>query len=293
MPSRFASLVAFLCALICVGSLCSCAATRFIRECTTEQESADSTSPAASGVANDTPMASSSTSSPTSASSASTTSAPTQESGLPTGLIAEYDGVLIHSPIRPAVLTGLLFHQASYDYALAMATQLPEADADAVFETKDFRIAATQPTGEIYLSASALHIWRTTDTTPMDTSVDVGAPAGTEVYAPVTGTVVLVKEYELFDVCTDYEIHIQPDGRSDLDVVVIHTADPLVKAGDRIVGGTTPISHVRDIAAILGDDIQLADYTAEGTGNHTHVQVNDANYPDYRKNKLEGAITVN
>jgi biotin carboxyl carrier protein len=213
--------------------------------------------------------------------------------GVPTPLVAQYDGIVIHSPIRTQNMTGVLFHQASYDYALVMTTELPEADPTYVYNTKDFGISYDQPTGDSYMAAHALHIWRTDASTAMDTSVDVGAVAGTKVYAPVTGTVVLVKDYLLFDVCPDIEIHIQPEGRPDLDVVVIHAADQAVKAGDRVIGGQTVIAHVRDIAAYISGDIQLADYTANGDpGDHSHVQVNDANYPGYRENKLAGAITA-
>ena len=52
------------------------------------------------------------------------------------------------------------------------------------------------------------------------------------------------------------------------------------------------MAHVRDIAKDLVD-VQLGFYTpADDPGNHSHVQVNNADYPDYRKNKLEGAIQV-
>ena len=43
-----------------------------------------------------------------------------------TPLIAQVEGVDIHCPIQPADLTGVLFHQASYDYALVMETKMPE-----------------------------------------------------------------------------------------------------------------------------------------------------------------------
>ena len=112
------------------------------------------------------------------------------------------------------------------------------------------------------------------------------------VYAPVSGTVVLVVDYMLFDETPDIEIHIQPTGRPDLDCVVLHTYDPLVAAGDTVVGGVTPISHVRDIASHL-TDIQLYYYTPEDDpGNHAHVQVNNADAEGYRERKLPGALEL-
>lgn len=206
-------------------------------------------------------------------------------------LIAQCFGIDLRSPIAPADLTGVLFHQASYKYGLVMTTALPDADMERIGSTREPRVNREQTEGE-WLDAEAMHLWRVTDATDMDTSIDVGAQAGTIVRSPVTGTVILVKDYMLYDQVPDIEIHIQPDGRPDLDVVLIHTTDPLVKAGDRVEAGVTEISHVRDIAKDL-TDVQLAFYTPDGDpGNHTHVQVNDANYEGYRANKLAGAITA-
>lgn len=206
-------------------------------------------------------------------------------------LIAQCSGVDLRSPIAPADLTGVLFHQASYRYGLVMTTELPEADAEKAEDTGMSRVNKEQVEGN-WLDAEAMHFWRMADSTEMDTSIDVGAAAGTVVRSPVTGTVVLVKDYDLYGEVPDIEIHIQPDGRPDLDVVLIHTTDPLVKAGDKVEAGVTEISHVRDIAKDL-DDVQLAFYTPEDDpGNHTHVQVNNADYENYRKDKLAGAIKV-
>ena len=206
-------------------------------------------------------------------------------------LVAQYSEVDLRSPIAPADLTGVLFHQASLKYGLVMTTELPDADMERIAATRSPRVNRDQLEGE-WLDAEAMHLWRAADTTDMDTSIDVGALPGTIVRSPVTGTVVLLKDYKLYGEVDDIEIHIQPDGHPDLDVVLIHTTDPLVKAGDRVQAGVTEISHVRDIAKDL-TDVQLAFYTPDGdAGNHTHVQVNDANFEGYRANKLAGAISV-
>ena len=126
----------------------------------------------------------------------------------------------------------------------------------------------------------------------MDTSIDVGAKVGTTVYAPVTGTVVLVQEYALYGYVPDISIHIQPEGHPELDVVLLHQTDPEVKAGDKVEGGTTPISRIRDIAKDL-TDVQLGFFTApDDPGNHSHVQVNNADTPGYRDTSLKGAYKV-
>ena len=214
------------------------------------------------------------------------------KAGLPTPLIAEYDGLMIHTPIKASDLEGILFHQAATEYGLVLSTQLPDADPETMLTNPDYEIAENQPTGDEWLNAKALHLWRTDAVTDMDTSIDVGAEAGTQVYAPVTGTVVLVEIYELYETIDDYNIHIQPDGRPDLDVVEIHVQDVQVKAGDKVVGGETPLAKVRDLAAEDITDIQLAFYSKEGHGNHTHVQVNNANADKYRETRLKDAIEL-
>lgn len=209
----------------------------------------------------------------------------------PTKLIAQCNGVDVHAPIDTAHITAVLFHQASYAYALPLTTNLPKADAAAAKAAQQVRVNHDQTDGE-WLDADALHLWRSQDSTEMDTAIDVGATAGTTVIAPVSGTVVLVRDYQLYDRVPDIEIHIQPDGHPEMDCVAIHITDAQVQAGDHVEGGVTPIASVRDIACSI-DGIQLSDYTpADDPGNHTHIQVNNADYPGYREKKLQGAITV-
>lgn len=209
----------------------------------------------------------------------------------PTRQIAAYGKVKIYSPIAQRELTGVLFHQASYNTAVVMTTKLPDADLEKVSMDHPVRVNHEQTEGD-WVDADALHLYRVQDSTQMDTSIDVGAKVGTTVYAPVTGTVVLVQEYALYGYVPDISIHIQPKGHPELDVVLLHQSDPEVKAGDKVEGGVTPISHIRDIAKDL-TDVQLAFFTApDDPGNHSHVQVNNADTPGYRDTSLKGAYKV-
>lgn len=205
--------------------------------------------------------------------------------------IAAYGKLKIFSPIAQKDITGVLFHQASYTTALVMTTKLPDANPEKVSVDNPVRVNNKQKKGD-WVDADALHLWRETDVTEMDTSIDVGAKAGTTVYAPVTGTVVLVKKYDLYGEVPDIRIHIQPEGHPELDLVLLHQYDPLVKAGDKVEGGATPISHVRDIAKDL-TDVQLGFFTEpDDPGNHSHVQLNNADEPGYREDSLKGAYKV-
>ncbi|WP_283171116.1 hypothetical protein [Curtanaerobium respiraculi] len=207
---------------------------------------------------------------------------------LKTAQIAACGDVAIRCPIEPASITGVLFHQASYDYALQMTTQLPAADAETCWSTNAIRVNNAQTDVSGWVDADALHLWRTGASTDMDTSIDTGAAAGTPVYAPVTGTVIKVCDYLLYDELPDIEIHIQPDGHPELDCVIIHTTDCQVTAGQRVEAGVTRISSIRDIASTISG-VQLESFTEDG-GNHVHVQVNDADAPGYRLKKLISAV---
>ena len=205
---------------------------------------------------------------------------------LATRQIASYGDIAIMSPIANADLTGVLFHQASYAYGLVMQTALPEAVEEASHDGT--RINRDQAEG-IWLDADALHLYRYQDSTAMDTSIDVGADPGSIVHSPVNGTVVLVKDYMLYGYVPDVEIHIQPKGHSELDVVLLHQYDPMVRAGDEVKAGVTQLSRVRDISVSLSG-IQLDEYDGDSHfGNHSHVQINDANWQGYREEKLAGA----
>lgn len=210
---------------------------------------------------------------------------------LPTKQVAALGDIPIYSPIAQSRLTGVLFHQASYPTALVLTTQLPAANLEGLSQDNPVRVNNDQQEGD-WVDADALHMYREIDATEMDTSIDVGAHWGSVVYAPVTGTVVLVEDYSLYGEVPDIKIHIQPSGHPELDVVLLHQYDPLVKAGDKVTGGITPLSHVRDIAKDL-TDVQLGFCTPpDDPGNHSHVQVNNADYPGYREESLKNAYVV-
>lgn len=229
----------------------------------------------------------------TSSSQATSSSIVVEEAdpALPTPLIAEFDGVKLHSLVRAAEVSAIMFHQASFDYAHVLETKLPEIDPEKVMHERKVDIPAEQPTGDEYMNAPAMHVWRQ-EVTALDTSIDVGCAAFSEVLAPVDGTVVLVREYDLFDQMKDFEVHIQPTSRHDLDAVVIHLVDVSVKAGDKVVGGVTPIAKARDIVGEGLIDIQLGVFVEAHGGNHCHVQINNADSEGYREKRLKDAYEV-
>ena len=202
---------------------------------------------------------------------------------LPTPIMAESAGLQLHSAVAMNELTEVLIHNASYAYANEITTQLQEAtNTELIAKHGTGRVPSTQPTGNQWMTGEFIRCYRDGNAGPTMSAIDCGGPVGATVYAPVSGTVVLAKDYELYDMYDDIQVHIQPDGRSDLDVVLIHLQNVTVKNGDRVEAGVTPIGQIRDVFQYIGDSMQLKQYTAvTDNGNHTHIQVNNANDPEY------------
>jgi hypothetical protein len=195
-------------------------------------------------------------------------------------------------PVPVESVTAVAFHQASINHAITMTSLVPEISTGAAARlatqkrTATATVAPTVPvTATVTATATAtatvissdiwdgrvIRLWRSGRSGSPDTAVDVGAKAGTAVFAPVDGTVVYVREYKLYGKYSDYEVHITPTGTDDVDVVLIHISDVCVSPGDEVTGGLTRVASVRRLSNLT--TLQLGRYTTDG-GNHTHVQVN-------------------
>lgn len=214
------------------------------------------------------------------------------QSGAATPYFATLRGVKLRLPIDPASVTVVAFHQASYSDALAMDSLVGKASLVRLSRSAPKgaakpatlaapAAAATQvplvsPLG--IWTGKALGLWRSGRAGAMNSAFDCGARPGTPVFSPVDGTVMEIRSYRLYGKYPDFEIHIKPDAWSDVDLVILHTTDPLVSTGQHVVAGETQVSSVRRLAGVVSG-IQLAEYTREG-GNHCHVQFNRISRPD-------------
>ncbi len=211
------------------------------------------------------------------------TSVPVEPLRDPTPIFATYRSLNLRLPIDPGDVTALAFHQASGKETLAMDSLAPDADMAQAAKLK--AVPANQPASEsaepvtatqTIWQGSVLRLWRSNRTGAPNTAADVGADPGSIVYSPVTGTVLQVRAYNLYNKYPDYEIHIKPDGWPEVDVVLIHVDDVSVTAGDRVTGGASRIACVRKMSDKI--DIQLGGYTKNG-GDHVHVQLNRVAVP--------------
>ena len=105
-------------------------------------------------------------------------------------------------------------------------------------------------------------------------AIDVGAPVGSDVYAPVDGTVVAIRQFIVEGKAYGSEIDIQPQNAPSLVAAVTQlVADPALTVGTSVVSGATKLGRVADLAAI--EHQALARYTNDA-GNHVTVVVRTA-----------------
>jgi hypothetical protein len=105
-------------------------------------------------------------------------------------------------------------------------------------------------------------------------ALDVGATPGTDVYAPVDGTVVGVSPYIVAGHRFGSRIDIQPQSAPSLVVTLTQLrSDPAISVGKNVVSGRTKLGAVVNLAPY--ERQALAKYTNDA-GNHVSVEVRPA-----------------
>jgi hypothetical protein len=104
------------------------------------------------------------------------------------------------------------------------------------------------------------------------TSADILVGRSTAVLSPVTGTVVLVRQYLLYCRSLDWQILIRPAARSDVLVMVLHTIDIRVAKGDRVTASVTRLSTswTNDSSGAQENDYFPDQYP------HVHIEMENA-----------------
>ncbi|MBS3956423.1 MAG: M23 family metallopeptidase [Clostridiales bacterium] len=198
----------------------------------------------------------------------------------PTPIFGHGEGIELHLAVAEEDLTEIGFHRAARDNAFVIESYLPDADMKAADENRGTgRVPARVDTGATeprILGGTVLRMWRSSRPGPPNTAVDIGAAPGSVVFAPISGTITAITPYSLYGEHDDIEIHIQPTGRADLDLVMIHVENISVSVGDQVLAGVTPIARVR----LLSDriDHQLGQYCTS-PGDHVHIQLNRVETP--------------
>jgi hypothetical protein len=108
-------------------------------------------------------------------------------------------------------------------------------------------------------------------TGPSLSSIDVGAPAGTDIYSPVDGTIVAIDDVVLNNQPYGSQIDIQPTGAPSLVVSVSHVrVDPSLVVGSPVSAVGSKLGSIIDFTHV--ERQSLARYTND-SGNHVVVEV--------------------
>jgi murein DD-endopeptidase MepM/ murein hydrolase activator NlpD len=163
---------------------------------------------------------------------------------------ADAGGLVLHHP--SALIERIGLHESNHDGAQVLAPR-PSAVAPVQLETRDRGTAA-------------------------GTAADIVVQPGTEVRAPVTGTVVRSGEYVLYCRHTDEYLVIEPDDRPGWEVKLLHVSGLLVARGGRVEAGVTPVAAQ---ARQLPFESQVDELrTVDPAWPHVHLEVVDPSIPD-------------
>jgi hypothetical protein len=109
---------------------------------------------------------------------------------------------------------------------------------------------------------------------PGTSALDVGAPAGTDVYAPVDGTVVGISDYVLSNRVYGARVDIRPTNAPSLVVSMTQLrSDPALTVGAAVAAGTSKVGTIVDLAGV--ERQALARHTQDA-GNNVSLEVHPA-----------------
>ena len=181
----------------------------------------------------------------------------TERVGRATQPVATVNGLTLHLPAhRPKMVA---YHEAALPEALALkplgrcARNVNRYKFDCPRTTGGPRYVVMSSRGRVHPATSA---------------VDVAMSKSSAVVSPVTGRVFKVRPYWLYGKYRDYRISLIPKDRPDLAVVIIHLRRLAVRAGDRLIGGTTALGLPRN----LPFHSQVNSYVGWGVA-HIHLEV--------------------
>lgn len=162
--------------------------------------------------------------------------------------LASAEGVELRLPMPRDLVTAIVFH--------------PVDDSSAV---------RLEPRGSVGHEVAPRHGRSGPDTA----ALDVGAPAGTAVYSPVSGVVAsVVDPYRVHGTDIGYEMAIAPAAAAGLLVRVTHLDAPVAferpRVGKPVTAGVTEIGRVADFSKVVEQEI--ARYTND-SGNHVHIEM--------------------
>ena len=183
--------------------------------------------------------------------------------GPPTPLtVSLHNGLRIQLPVAQTRVTAIGYH-SSGDGVLPL-TPLGRQGNEGALSRLAHKIFGGGHGGFVYYQLSG-----------GETAVlDVGAVPGTDVYAPVDGTIVGISDYILNGTTYGSRIDIQPSAAPSLVVSLTHLKpDPALTVGSAIAASSTKVGRIVDLSGV--EKQALAKYTQDA-GNHVAIELRPA-----------------
>ena len=188
------------------------------------------------------------------------------ETGRPLPQVVAFQGdVRIQLPVSQQSVTALGYHGAS---GISLPLEpLGRQVNEGIFSRILHRLTGGDETGVTYYQLSG-------GSGPRTGALDVGAPAGTAVYAPVDGTVVSIRDLVLDGKRYGHRVDIVPNDAPSVVVSIRRLrADPALTVGSPVTAATSKIGIVLDLSR--AEEQALASVTHD-PGNHVTLEVHPA-----------------
>lgn len=174
-------------------------------------------------------------------------------------MLATVGNLRVQSPIARGETSAIGFH-GSEPGALVLHPAGPQAN-EGLLARLWRRITGSSRSGPA---------WYQLEGGPLRT-LDVGAVAGTDVYSPVDGTIVAIRDQIVSGRIVGAEIELRPQTAPSLVVTVRNVRpDQALSVGANVAAGSSKLGTVADISAV--EQQALARYAGEG-GNNVSIQV--------------------
>jgi hypothetical protein len=177
------------------------------------------------------------------------------------------DGLQLEVPIRQGRITAIVYHGVGAGQSIPLVPAGHQKNAGLLTQLGNLLTGGSSQNGPSYFVDSSAAGNPTG-------SVDVGAVAGTGVYAPVNGRVVSIRPYVINGSVWGSVIQIQPISAPALIVTLtnVNRAANIV-VGTSVTAAVTRLGAVADLSKAMSQDV--AKFTSD-SGNHAHIEVSQA-----------------
>lgn len=174
-------------------------------------------------------------------------------------ILATVGNLRVHSPVAQGGITAVGFH-GGHGGALVLQPVGPQAN-EGLLARLWRRITGTTRGG---------YRWYQLESGPLH-ALDVGAVAGTDVYSPVDGTVIAIRDQVVSGRKVGSEIELRPTSAPSLVVTIQNVQrDPALTVGANAAAGSSKLGTVTDISRW---ERQALDDYAPGAGNNVSILV--------------------